>query len=52
MRAKTFGGRGRTIAGDDPNGDYTFAPRNATRNLGTLTPGPIPSYMPPQPAAH
>jgi hypothetical protein len=42
---------GRTITGQAANGDYTFAPRNATCNLVALTPGPIPSILPAQPAA-
>ncbi len=42
---------GRTITGQASNGDYTFAPRNATCNLAALTPGPIPSMLPSQPAA-
>jgi hypothetical protein len=42
---------GRTITGEAANGDYTFVPHNATCNLAALTPGPIPSTLPPQPAA-
>jgi hypothetical protein len=38
---------GRQITGQDANGDYTFAPRNATCNLGVLSPGPVPSIIAP-----
>ncbi len=34
---------GRRITGQDANGDYTFAPLNATCNLAQLSPGPVPS---------
>ena len=34
---------GRRITGQDENGDFTFAPLNATCNLGPFKPGPIPS---------
>jgi hypothetical protein len=42
---------GRTITGEAANGDYTFASRDATCGLAALTPGPIPSGIPAQPAA-
>ncbi len=34
---------GRRITGQGANGDYAFAPLNATCNLAPLSPGPIPS---------
>jgi hypothetical protein len=34
---------GRKITGQDANGDYTFAPLNATCKLAPLSPGPVPS---------
>ncbi len=34
---------GRRITGQDANGNYTFAPLNATCRLATLSPGPVPS---------
>jgi hypothetical protein len=35
--------QGRQITGQNANGDYTFAPRNATCNLAALSPGPVPA---------
>lgn len=37
---------GRTITGQNDNGDFTFAPLNATCNLGLLKPGATPSAPP------
>ncbi len=34
---------GRRITGQGSNGDYTFAPLNATCHLAPLSPGPVPS---------
>ncbi len=42
---------GRRITGQDANGDYTFAPRNAACNLAVLSPGPVPSMITPVTAA-
>jgi hypothetical protein len=42
---------GRTITGQNDNGDYTFAPLNMTCNLGLLKPGAAPSAPPPSAAA-
>ncbi len=42
---------GRQVTGQDANGDYTFAPRNAACNLAVLSPGPVPfNIAPAQPA--
>jgi hypothetical protein len=38
--------QGRTITGQDDNGDFTFAPLNATCNLGALKPGATPAAPP------
>lgn len=37
--------QGRQITGENANGDYNFAPRNATCNLAALSPGPVSSTM-------
>jgi hypothetical protein len=37
---------GRTITGKNDNGDFTFAPLNATCNLGPLKPGAAPAAPP------
>ncbi len=38
---------GRRLTGQNANGDYTFAPMNATCNLAVLAPGPVPGGMVP-----
>jgi hypothetical protein len=39
--------QGRSITGQNENGDFTFAPLNATCNLGPLKPGATPGAAPP-----
>ena len=40
--------QGRSITGQNENGDFTFVPLNATCNLGPLKPGATPGAPPPQ----
>jgi hypothetical protein len=39
--------QGRSITGQNENGDFTFVPLNATCNLGSLKPGATPGAAPP-----
>jgi hypothetical protein len=39
--------QGRSITGQNENGDFTFVPLNATCNLGPLKPGATPGAAPP-----